>query len=449
MFTVRSWVMVVWSARMQERCVETNDTDVEWIGQPAHRRNILPLTNKRAFAAALLGMGLVASACGSSSSGGSPPPTTPASAGSSSTPAAVPDVSAASFTQNFSAMAQLKGVAASGKGNIGVLLPDTVTSARYVEFDAPLLKKSFQTAGLTSSQFSIQNAHGDAATQFTDAQSDITNGASVIIVDPLNPGVGARIEKYGQQHGAAVIDYDRLTLGGSRSYYISFDNVKVGTLIGQGFAACVKAWHVAKPDFIKMVGDPTDNNATLFAQGYDAVIKSAGSAWTQAAAPVGTWDPPTALTEFTQAFTAHSGVNSAIIPNDENAAPIIAYLKNHGTKAKSFPITGQDATLVGLQNILAGYQCGTAYKPIFLEAQAAAAVAIYVRDGQKPPADLVNGVTPDSQEKGKKVPSVLLTPEWVTSKNMAATVVKDGSVPAKQICTSAFTAACKAAGIKG
>jgi D-xylose transport system substrate-binding protein len=402
------------------------------------------LTNKRALTAALIGVGLAAAACGSSSSGGS----TPAAGGNSQAPAAsVPDISATSFTQDFSAMTKLKSVAAAGKGNIGVLLPDTVTSARYVEFDAPLLTKAFQMAGLSSSQFSVQNAHGSNTTQFTQAQADITNGASVLIVDPFSTGVGARIEKYGKQHGVAVIDYDRLTLGGARSYYISFDNVKVGKLIGDGFASCVKAWGVSSPDLIKMVGDPTDNNATLFAQGYNGVIK-ANPSWKVAASPPGTWDPPTALREFTQALTANSGVNSAIIPNDENAAPIISYLKNHGHKAKTFPITGQDATSVGLQNILSGYQCGTAYKPVYLEAQAAAAVALYVRDKQKPPADLVNGQVPDTQESGTQVPSVLLTPEWVTPSNMAATVVKDGSVPAKQICTSAsLDKECKAAGI--
>jgi D-xylose transport system substrate-binding protein len=404
----------------------------------------LPFTNKRALTAALIGVGLTVAACGSSSSGGN----TPAAGGSNPAPAAsIPDVSATSFTQDFSAMTKLKSVAAAGKGSIGVLLPDTVTSARYVEFDAPLLAKSFQMAGLSSSDYSVQNAHGSNTTQFTQAQADITNGASVLIVDPFSTGVGARIEKYGAQRGVAVIDYDRLTLGGARSYYISFDNVAVGKLIGQGFASCLKAWGVSKPDFIKMVGDPTDNNATLFNQGYTSVIK-ANPSWKQAAAPPGTWDPPTALREFTQALTANPGVNSAIIPNDENAAPIISYLKNHGHKAKTFPITGQDATSVGLQNILDGFQCGTAYKPVFIEAQAAAAVAIYVRDKQKPPADLVNGKVADTQESNKQVPSVLLTPEWVTPKNMAATVVKDNAVPAKQICTSpALVKECKAAGI--
>jgi D-xylose transport system substrate-binding protein len=417
------------------------------VGRPGPRRITLALTNKRAIAAALLGVGLVATACGSSSSGGSPTGGSSPSSGGSSAPASIPDISATSFTTNFSAMAELKSVAANGHGSIGVLLPDTVTSARYVEFDAPLLTKAFTKAGLSASDFTVKNAHGDNATQFGQAQADITNGASVLIVDPFSTGVGARIEKYGAQHGVAVIDYDRLTLGGSRSYYISFNNVKVGQLIGNGFATCAAAWHVAKPDFIEMKGDPTDNNATLFAQGYDSVIKSHGSAWTKAASPPGTWDPPTALREFTQALTANPKANSAIIPNDENAAPIISYLRNHGHKAKTFPITGQDATLIGLQNILSGYQCGTAYKPIYLEAQAAAAVALYVRDKQKPPADLVNGTTEDTNEH-KAVPSVLLTPEWVTPSNMAATVVKDGSVTAKQICTSAYAKECKAAGIK-
>jgi D-xylose transport system substrate-binding protein len=411
----------------------------------------LPLTHKRAMTVALVAVGFAAAACGSSSSGGTTPPATTSSApatATSSAPAAPVSISTSSFNNTFSAMAGLKSVAAAGKGEIGVILPDTVTSARYVEFDAPDLTKAFTTAGLTSSDYNVQNAHGVDATQLSDAQADITNGASVIVVDPIDSGVGARIESYAKQHGVAVIDYDRLTLGGSRSYYVSFNNVKVGTLIGDGFATCLKTDKVAKPDFIKMVGDPTDNNATLFAEGYNAVIKAHPS-WKQAAAPVGTWDPPTALTEFEQAFTANSGVNSAIIPNDENAAPIITYLKNHGVKANTFPITGQDATLVGLQNILSGFQCGTVYKPVDIEAQAAAALAIYLRAGQTPPSSLVNGTTPDSQEHNKKVPSVLLTAEWVTKANMASTVVKDKAVPAKQICTAAYKAACTAAGISG
>jgi D-xylose transport system substrate-binding protein len=411
--------------------------------------DILPLTNKRAFAVALAGVGLVAAACGSSSSGGTPAASGSPSAPSSSAPAssapATPSVSATSFTRDFSAMAALKPLAAEGHGNVGVILPDTTTSERYVEFDAPYLTKAFETAGLTSSQISIKNAQGSDSTFVTDAQADITNGASVLLIDPEDPGTGGRVEKYAAQHGVKVIDYDRITAG---AYYISFNNVEVGKLIGNGFAACTAAWGVTHPDFIKMVGAPTDNNATLFAEGYDAVIKAHPS-WKVAASPPGTWTPTVAQTEFEGAYTANPGVNSAIIPNDENAAPIITFLKNHGIKPKTFPITGQDATLDGLQNILSGYQCGTAYKPIYVEAQAAAAVAMFVRAGLTPPSTLVNASTANPNNGGKKMPSVYLTPEWVTASTMENTVIKDQFVTAKQLCTAKYAAECKAAGITG
>ena len=399
---------------------------------PVYRRTALA-------ASALLLVALAATACGSSKSGAkntSPTASTGSTASASS-------LSATSFTRDFSAMAQLKSIASAGKGSVGVILPDTTTSSRYTEFDAPYLTKAFESAGLSASQVSVKNAQGSDSTFITDAQADITNGASVLLIDPEDAGTGAQVAQYASQHGVTVIDYDRITQG---AYYISFNNVQVGKLIGQGFASCVTSWGVTSPNLIKMVGDPTDNNATLFAQGYDAVI-SANPSWKVAASPAGTWTPSVALTEFQQAYTAHPDVNSAIIPNDENAAPIITYLKNRGIKPKTFPITGQDATLTGLQNILSGYQCGTAYKPIYLEAQAAAAVALYARAGQKPPAALINGSTNNPNNNNTPMPSVLLTPEWVTTANMNDTVIKDQFVPASQLCTSAYAAACQAAGI--
>jgi len=345
-------------------------------------------------------------------------------------------------------MAQLKSVAAAGKGSVTVILPDTVSSTRYVEFDAPYLKQAFTTAGLSSSDFTIENALGSDATQLTDAQSAITKGASVLVVDPLDSGVGAHIEALAKQHGVAVIDYDRLTLGGTRSYYVSFNNVKVGTVMGQGLVSCIANWNVKSPQVIVMKGAPTDNNATLFAQGYDAVMApffSSGK-WKEVSQPAGTWDPPTALSEFQQQYTAHKNINAALIPNDENGAPIIHFLQGQGVKPKTFPTTGQDATLTGLQNILSGYQCGTVYKPIYLEAQAAAALALYVRAGQTPPAALVNGSTNDTTSK-VSVPSVLLSPKWVTTANMNSTVIADKFVPASQLCAGSYAADCKAAGI--
>jgi D-xylose transport system substrate-binding protein len=406
--------------------------------------DILPLTHKRAFGVALAGVGLAAAACGSSSSGGTTASSPPPSTSASTTPIVI---SVSSFTRNFDAMSQLKSLAAAGKGNVGVILPDTTSSARYTEFDAPYLTKAFTTAGLTPSQISIKNAQGSDSTFVTDAEADITNGATVLLIDPEDPGTGGRVATYAAQHGVKVIDYDRITQG---AYYISFDNVQVGRLIGSGFAACAAKWGVTKPNLIKMVGAPTDNNATLFADGYNSVIKAHPS-WVVAASPAGTWDPPTAQTEFSQAFTAHPTVNSAIIPNDENAAPIITYLKNHGVKPHTFPITGQDATLAGLQNILSGYQCGTAYKPIYREAQAAAAVAMFIRAGQTPPSALVNATTKNPNNKNLPMPSVYLTPEWVTTANMNSTVVADDFVPASQLCAPAktYAADCKAAGISG
>ncbi len=348
-------------------------------------------------------------------------------------------------------MAALKPLAGRGKGNVGVILPDTVSSARYTEFDAPYLTKALEAAGLSSSQFSVQNAQGSDATELSDAQADITKGASVLIVDPLDAGVGTSIEKYAKAHGVAVIDYDRLVLGGSRKYYVSFNNVNVGKLIGNGLVSCVAAWHVKKPQVLVMRGDPTDNNATLFAQGYDGVLApkfASGGGWTKVGKAAGTWDPPTAQTEFKGQFTAHKNINSVLVPNDENAAPIIHYLQTQGVKAKTFPVTGQDATLIGLQNILGGYQCGTAYKPIYLEAQAAAALAMYIRAGATPPSALVNNTTEDTTAN-VSVPSVLLKPTWVTTGNMNATVIADNFVPAKQLCTAKYASACKAAGISG
>jgi D-xylose transport system substrate-binding protein len=202
-----------------------------------------------------------------------------------------------------------------------------------------------------------------------------------------------------------------------------------------------------------MDGDPTDNNAKLFAQGYNGVLdpKFADGTYKKVGEPTGTWDPPTAQTLFEQQYTAHPNINAVVTPNDSNAAAVIAALKNKKIPPKTFPTTGQDASLPGLQNILAGYQCGTVYKPYFLEAQAAAALALYLRAGQTPPSTLVNSTTKDSTI-GADVKSVYTPPTWVTVDNMNDTVVKDGKitgdVTVKQLCSGGLQSACSAAGIQ-
>lgn len=358
--------------------------------------------------------------------------------------ASTPTVKDSTFNTSFSTMKYLKSVVAKGKGRITVILPDTVTSTRYTEFDAPYLKQAFKAAGLKSNQYTVENALGSDTKQFTDAQAAITNGTKVLLLDPLDSTTGAVIEAYAKARGVKVIDYDRLTLGGARSYYVSFDNVAVGTLIGKGLLSCITSWGVKSPVVYVMKGAPTDNNATLFAEGYDAVLSGAGYNTTSGSSNTvlentGTWTPNTALTDFQGAYTANAKINAVVTPNDENAAPIISYLQSKGLPPKTIPFTGQDATLTGFQNIISGYQCGTVYKPIWLEAQAAAALAVYLRAGIKPPAGLVNGTSTDSAatiNSLKKVPSVLLTATWVTPTNVESTVVHDKVIAASALCTS-------------
>jgi D-xylose transport system substrate-binding protein len=355
-------------------------------------------------------------------------------------------ISPADFTSDFSGMAKLKDVASQGKGKIAVLLPDTQSSARYVAYDAPFLTQAFEAAGLSKDDFIIQNAQGSTSTMQTQADAAITNGASVLVVDALDSGSGAAIERDAQSKGVATIDYDRLTLNGSSGYYVSFDNVAVGKKIGQGVVDCVKQWNVQKPQVLEMDGDPTDNNATLFAQGYNSVLKAEfdDGAYVKVGEPGGTWDSQKALTNFEQQFTAHPNINAVVTANDTLANSVISVLKTDKVPAQTIPTTGQDATLIGLQNVLAGYQCMSVYKPIYTEAQAAAAVALFVRAGETPPKSLVNGTTNNQQTD---VPSVLLTPVSVTTANMNDSVVKDHFVNTADLCAGSLASACKSAGI--
>jgi len=355
-----------------------------------------------------------------------------------------------SFTADFSAMAQLKPLVDQGEGMIAVLLPDTTTSARYESYDRPYLEQAFKAAGLSADQFKVDNAQGSAQTMQTQADAAITNGASVLLVDAIDSGSGAAIEANAASKGVAVIDYDRLTLGGPEGrHYVSFDNVNVGKLIGEGEASCIEDWKVQKPNILIMNGDPTDNNAKLFAQGYHEVLdpKFDSGEYVKVAEPAGTWTPSVAATTFDQQLTAHPNINAVVTPNDDNANAVIADLQRAKTPPETVPTTGQDASLTGLQNILKGYQCGTVYKPITAEAQAAAAIAIYLRAGEDVPSSLLNGTTEDT-EANADVQSLLLTPKWVTTENMNDTIIKDKWVKVSDLCVAAVKQACTAAGIQ-
>jgi D-xylose transport system substrate-binding protein len=370
-------------------------------------------------------------------------------------------ISVNSFTNSFAAMSQLKSITAAGSGKIAAIMPDTTSSTRYVEFDQPDIKKAAIAAGLPASDIIVQNAQKSDTTFMTDVKSDISNGAKVILVDPEDPGTGVQAQVYAKAHGAKIVQYDRLSSGKGAvdsDPYVSFNNVTVGKLIGQGFVSCAKSWLGGKePQFIEMHGAPTDNNATLFTDGYNDILNPLEKAGKVKALanPAGTWNPtspsPDALDEFKAAYTQlvskNTPPNSAVIPNDENGAPIITWLQSQGVKPHSFPMTGQDATLTGLDNILSGYQCGTVYKPIYKEASAAVALALYLRAGKAAPKGLENSTTQDPSSK-KQVPSVLETPEWVTASKIKSTVVADKFVPVNQLCAKSYKADCTKYGIK-
>lgn len=362
--------------------------------------------------------------------------------------------SAFNFNKTFSTMSALKPIAAAGTGKVAFLLPDTASSVRWADFDAPYIKKALGLAGLPASDVIVENALGSDSTQLTQAEAAITSGAKVIAITSLDSTTGDSIEAKAKAAGVATLDYDRLNLGGSASLYVSFNNVRVGQLQGHGLVSCISSWHVKNPQVFELDGSPTDNNATLFAQGYNSVLAplyKAGTYKKVGEQAVPNWNNLQGGTIFSAALTAHPNINAAVVANDGLDDSVVAALKEDAIKPFSFPTTGQDGTVQGMQDILTGYQCGSVYKPIYLEAQAAVAAALYLRAGIALPAALVQSNTIDHSLKPGhdtvvNIPAVLETPIWVTVKNMESTVVADGFDSAHAICNG-IGAACKQFGI--
>jgi len=382
--------------------------------------------------------------------------------GGSSGPGASGGITAGSFNDpTFGVMSQLTSITSAGSGIVGVILPDTTTSARYTTYDQPYLKKAFETAGYQDSQFKIDNAAGTTTTELAIAQADISAGAKVLLVDPIDSTTGNQIQAAAQAAGIPMISYDRATFQGDKTYYVSFDNVQVGELIGKGFLQCVTDWGVTSPKvFTVDGGQDTDPNAIDFAKGYNDAVwgqkvaqVQAGATNSQGMTLVGEqlapgWNNDQGGTIFQQAFTAHPEINATIEANDGLAGAVIAKLKAAGVAAKKIPTVGQDATLQGMEFVLQGWQCGSVYKPIYIEAQAAVALATYLRAGQTPPAALLNGTTTDPKNSATTEPAVLLVPLFVNAKNMEATVIADKAVSVSDLCGAVGQDVCTSAGIK-
>jgi D-xylose transport system substrate-binding protein len=329
--------------------------------------------------------------------------------------------------------------AATKADKVAVLLPDTKSSVRWETQDRRYLADAFKKAGVP---YTIVNAQGDPATQRSQADQALTNGAKVILLVDLDPGSGAAIINTAHARGAKVIDYDRLTLGGKADYYISFNNETVGKLQGQGLVKCLGG--SGKPVVAELNGAPTDNNATLFANGYNSVLDPLYSSGKLTKGPnqsVPEWDNQKALTIFEQMLQQKNNkIDGVLAANDGLANSVISAL--NARKLGKKPVTGQDATAEGIQHILAGEQCMTVYKPIKQEADAAAKVAIALAKKQQPQA------SDKTANKGTSTPSVLLTPLSVTKDNINDTVIKDGFLKASDICQGKYKQYCAPAGIQ-
>jgi D-xylose transport system substrate-binding protein len=330
----------------------------------------------------------------------------------------------------------------SSAGKVGVILPDTKSSQRWGTDDPKFLKQAFDAAGVP---VDIQNAQGDKQAFQTIADGMISSGVKVLMIVNLDSGTGKAVLDKAKAAGIATIDYDRLTLNGGANYYVSFDNVKVGELQGQGLVDCLTAKKYSKPKVAEVNGSPTDNNATLFAQGYNSVLDPKYADGTYVKGPnqsVPDWDNAQAGTIFEQMLTENKDIKGVLAANDGLGNAVISVLKKNKLNG-TVPVTGQDATVQGLQNILAGDQCMTVYKAIKKEADAAAELGIALAKGQKPTTATGSIKDPES---GAAVPSVLLIPQPITKENVKD-VVADGFVTKEALCTANYAKLCADAGI--
>jgi D-xylose transport system substrate-binding protein len=385
---------------------------------------------------ALMVMVLLLSACAYAT-----PTPAPTSAPATSAPATAP-------TEMPATLAPAAPTAAPSGGTIALLLPETKT-ARYETADRPDFEAKFKELCPTCTII-YSNANQDATAQLSQAEAALTNGAQVLVLDPVDSAAAAGIADKAKAQGVPVIAYDRLILNSAAvDYYISFDNTKVGQLQAQSLVDQLNTLGKVNPTIVMINGSPTDNNASLFKAGAHSVfdpLVAAGKLTIAKEYDTPDWSPDQAQTEMTQALTALGNkVDGVYAANDGTASGAIAAMKAAGL-APLPPITGQDAELAAIQRILVGDQYMTVYKAIKPEAEAAAELAYDLLTKTAVPASMTNGMTTNNTVMD--VPSVLLTPLSVTKDNIKTTVVADGFWTVDQICTADYAAACTAAGLK-
>jgi D-xylose transport system substrate-binding protein len=336
-----------------------------------------------------------------------------------------------------------------GKGaKVGIILPDTKSSARWQGADLPALQAQCKVDNLVCD---IQNAQGSADTMKTIAQSMESNGVKVLMIVNLDNASGASIEKEATSKGITVVDYDRYTEGGTAALYVSFDGVAVGTAQGKALAACSQVAGKTAVNYVDVNGSPTDSNAAAFKKGYDGVL-SVQAGWKKLDdQSIAGWDNPTAGTTFSGMLQSHPDINAVMVANDGMANAVIADLTNQKLNGK-IAVSGQDATAQGLQHIMDGDQCFTIYKPSTAEAAPAVDAIAQLATGSIPTASgSVTDTNPAASgtNGGKTVPAILATPIAITLANVA-TPINDGYPGSTKtdVCTGAYVAKCTANGVK-
>ena len=380
---------------------------------------------KSTISVAVLGAAaaLALAAC-SSSGGGSNTSAPPAN----TNPASTPVTSSSSST----------GGTVDGKGQkVGIILPDTTSSPRWVTADPTALKAACTKYNLSCD---IQNANGSAQKMKSIAEQMESGGIKVLMIVDLDAASGAAIEQEATKNGVIPVDYDRLTPGGGAALYVSFDNVKVGELQGQTLTQCPQVKDQSAVKYVEIDGAASDNNAKLFNQGYTSVLsKQAG--WTKVAEQDGQWDAPTAGRQFSSMLGANPDIKAVMVANDTMAGAVITDLKRQNLNGK-VAVSGQDATAEGLQHILDGDQCFTIYKPSVGEAEPAIKAIAQLANGEVPETT----ATVTDPQTNKPVPSILATPTAITIDNVADPI-NDQYTPKNTVCTGSYAAKCTQAGV--
>ncbi|MET0833045.1 MAG: sugar ABC transporter substrate-binding protein [Actinomycetota bacterium] len=339
------------------------------------------------------------------------------------------------------------GSSSSGARKIALLLPESKTT-RYEAQDRPLFEAKVK-ALCSDCQILYSNANQDAAAQQNQADAALTNGAKVLVLDPVDSASAASIVSKAKAQNVPVISYDRLVTGADLDYYISFDNMEVGKLQARSLVSKLKADGKGSGTIVMINGSPTDNNAKLFKQGAHSVLDTSGlKIGKEYDTP--DWSPDQAQSEMEQAITAlgKNGFQAVYAANDGTAGGAIAAMKGQGINPSSRPTTGQDAELAAVQRILTGEQYMTVYKAIKPEAGQAAELAVDLLNDNRTAAD---ALAKQQTNNGKKeVPSIILTPVAVTKANANQTVgqmITDGFLKASDICSGPAASACQHVGL--